>query len=79
MINSYIVDQFSCINTKRRNLPVSFSNLFSDITNADELQNDYNYIINPAIRKSLENFRLKQILFNWNSLDIELKATADAA
>ena len=63
-------------------MPVSFSNLFSDITNADELQtrhNDYNYIIDPAIRKSLENFHLKQILFNWNSLDIELKATADAA
>ena len=67
---------------KNKKLPVSFSNLFTDITNADELQtrhNDYNYIINPAIRKSLENFPLKQILFNWNSLDIELKATADAA
>ena len=63
---------------KNRKLPVSFSNmfLFTDITNADELQtrhNDYNYIIYPAIRKNLETFPLKQILFNWNSLDIELK------
>ena len=67
---------------KNKKLPVSFSNMFTDITNADELQtrhNDYNYIINPAIKKSLETFPIKQIVFNWNSLDIELKSTADAA
>ena len=66
---------------KHKKLPVSFSDLFTDIICADEFQtrhNDYNYVIYPAKKKSLESFPLKQILFNWNSLDIDLKATADA-
>ena len=37
--------------------------------------NDYNYQNLP--KKSLENFPLKQIIFNWNRLSLELKATAD--
>ena len=67
---------------QEKKLPVSFSNIFTDIKNADELQtrhNDYNYMIYPAIKKCLETFPLRQILFNWNSLDIDLKSTADAA
>ena len=55
--------------------------MYTDIINADELttrHSDYNYVINPAIKRNLETFPLKQILFNWNSLDLELKATADA-
>ena len=66
---------------KHKKLPISFSDLFTDIICADEFQtrhNDYNYVIYPAKKKSLESFPLKQILFNWNSLDIDLKATADA-
>ena len=39
--------------------------------------NDYNYQNLPAIKKGLENFPFKQIIFNWNSLCLELKATAD--
>ena len=39
--------------------------------------NDYNYNVEPAIKKCLEKFPLKQLIFNWNSLDIELKATGD--
>ena len=66
---------------KHKKLPVSFSDLYTDIISADEFQtrhNDYNYVINPAIKRNLETFPLKQILFNWNSLDLEIKATADA-
>ena len=40
--------------------------------------NDYNYDTLPAVRKCLEKYPLKQIIFNWNSLSLELKATADA-
>ena len=61
-------------------LPVSFSGLFSDIINTDELQtrhNDYNYNNEPAIRRNLESFPFKQIIFNWNSLNIDLKSTGD--
>ena len=40
--------------------------------------NDYNYLDEPGIKKSLEKFPpKKQIIFTWNSLDIDLKATAD--
>ena len=52
---------------KHNKLPVSFSDLYTDIINADEFQtrhNDYNYVINPAIKRNLETFPLKQILFN---------------
>ena len=61
-------------------LPVSFTGLFSDIINTDELQtrhNDYNYNNEPAIRHNLESFPFKQIIFNWNSLNIDLKSTGD--
>ena len=66
---------------RNKKLPISFSNIFTDIINCDNLQsrhNDYNYVINPAIKKQLELFPLRQILFNWNSLRFDLKATADA-
>ena len=39
--------------------------------------NDYNYLNLPANKKCLENFPLKQIIFNWNSLSLELKSTAE--
>ena len=48
----------------------------------DEMQsrhNDYHYLNEPAIEKCLENFPLKQIIFNWNALSIELKSTAELA
>ena len=66
---------------RNKKLPISFSDIFTDITNSDNLQsrhNDYNYVVNPAVKKYLELFPLKQILFNWNSLSIDLKATADS-
>ena len=66
---------------RNEKLPVSFSGMFTDITNTDELQtrhNDYNYTNHPAIKKYLEQFPLKQILLNWNSLSVDLKATSDA-
>ena len=66
---------------RNKKLPISFSDIYTDIINCDNLQsrhNDYNYVINPAIKKHLELFPLRQILFNWNSLSIDLKATADA-
>ena len=66
---------------KNKKLPTSFSDTYTDITNTDELQtrhNDYNFVINPAIKRNLETFPLRQILYNWNALDLELKATADA-
>ena len=66
---------------RNEKLPVSFLGMFTDITNTDELQtrhNDYNYINYPAIKKPLEQFPLKQILLNWNSLSVDLKATSDA-
>ena len=66
---------------KNKKLPTSFSDIYTDITITDELQtrhNDYNFVINPAIKRNLETFPLRQILYNWNALDLELKATADA-
>ena len=46
----------------------------------DEMQsrhNDYNYLNEPAIRRNLDNFPLKQIIFNWNALSVDLKSTAE--
>ena len=63
-------------------LPASFVGTFTDTIMTDELQsrhNDYNYLNEPAIKKTLENFPLKQIIFNWNALNIDLKSTADFA
>ena len=66
---------------RNKKLPTSFLNIFSDASNTNlthyNRHTDYNYDTQPAIRKPLENFPLKQIIFNWNSLTIELKATAD--
>ena len=63
-------------------VPVSFSGIFTDTKMTDEMQslhNDYNYLNEPAIKKCLENFPLKQIIFNWNAMSIELKSTAELA
>ena len=65
---------------RHNKLPTSFSGMFVDTTMTDTMQsrhNDYNYQNLPAIKKGLENFPFKQIIFNWNSLCLELKATAD--
>ena len=65
---------------RHNKLPTSFSGMFVDTTMTDTIQsrhNDYNYQNLPAIKKGLENFPFKQIIFNWNSLCLELKATAD--
>ena len=67
---------------RHEKLPASFVGTFTDTIMTDELQsrhNDYNYLIEPAIKKNLENFPLKQIIFNWNALSIDLKSTADFA
>ena len=66
---------------RNKKLPISFSDIFTDIINSDNLQsrhNDYNYVIDPAVKKKLELFPYRKILFNWNSLGIDMKATADA-
>ena len=66
---------------RNNKLPISFSDKFTDITDTDELQtrqNDYNYVNIPATKKYLENFPYKQMLFNWNSLNIDIKSTSDA-
>jgi hypothetical protein len=65
---------------RHEKLPSSFSGLFSDLVNTDELQtrhNDYNYLNKPANKRYLEKFPLKQILTNWNSLSIDLKSTGE--
>ena len=65
---------------RNRKLPTSFSGIFKDVSETKGTQNrhnDYNYDTQPAIKKYLEKFPLKQIIFNWNSLSLELKATAD--
>ena len=61
-------------------LPVSFSGIFSETTMTDEIQsrhNDYNYLNEPAIKRNLDKFPLKQIIFNWNALSVDLKSTAE--
>ena len=61
-------------------LPPSFSGIFTETIMSTEMQSrhkDYNYQNQPAIKGRLEKFPLKQIIFNWNRLDIELKATGD--
>ena len=67
---------------RHEKLPESFAGTFTDTIMSDEHQsrhNDYNYLNKPAIKKNLENFPLKQIIFNWNALNIDLKSTADLA
>ena len=66
---------------RNNKLPVSFSDIFTDITNTDERQtrhNDYNYTNKPATKSYLESFPYKQFVSNWNFLSIDLKSTADA-
>ena len=62
---------------RHKKLPTSFSDMFKDATNTNNRHSDYNYDTLPATKKYLENFPLKQMIFNWNSLSLELKATAD--
>ena len=67
---------------RNNKLPVSFSDLFTEITCTDERQtrhNDYNYMNTPATKTYLESFPYKKFVSNWNSLSIDLKSTADAA
>jgi hypothetical protein len=54
-------------------MPVSFKNMLHEITG-----NDNNYINKPAINRYLEKFHTKIILSNWNYIDMECKAKADA-
>ena len=52
---------------KYKKLPTTFSDIYTDITNTDELQtryNNYDFVINPAIKRNLETFPLRQILYN---------------
>ena len=65
---------------RHEKLPTSFSGIFKDVTCTDDLQtrhNDYNYVNEAAIKRSLESFPYKQIICNWNALDIDLKSTSD--
>ena len=65
---------------RNKKLPTSFEGIFKDISDTGGTQNrhnDYNYDTLPATKKYLENFPLKQIIFNWNALSLDLKATAD--
>ena len=67
---------------RNKKLPTSFSGIFQDASFNGLTQNrhnDYNYNPMPATKKHLENFPLKQIIFNWNSLSLELKATSEPA
>ena len=52
---------------RHNKLPTSFSGMFNDTAMTDGIQsrhNDYNYQNLPAINKGLENFPLKQMIFN---------------
>ena len=58
---------------RHKKLPVSFENMFQEITENDALQtrhNDYNFIDKPAINRYLEKFPTKQccqILLSYSS------------
>ena len=65
---------------RNKKLPESFSNKFTEITCTDELQtrhDDYNYVNNLSVKRNLESFPFKKIINTWNSLTIDLKATAE--
>ena len=65
---------------RNKKLPESFSNMFLEITDNDDLQtrhNDYNYVNKPALKNFLEKFPTKSMVSNWNHLDIDLKSTSD--
>ena len=62
---------------RHEKLPSSFTGVFDKTTISEGVwsrHNDYVYQNEPAVKMSLS---LKQMMFNWNSLDIELKATWD--
>ena len=61
-------------------LPASFSGIFTETSMTDKMQsrhNDYNYLNQPAMKRYLDNFPLKKIIFNWNALSVDLKSTAE--
>ena len=61
-------------------LPASFSGIFTETSMTDEIQsrhNDYNYLNQPAMKRYLDSFPLKKIIFNWNYLSVDLKSTAE--
>ena len=61
-------------------LPASVSGIFAETSMTDEMQsihNDYNYLNQPAMKRYLDKFSLKKIIFNWNALSIDLKSTAE--
>ena len=61
---------------RHKKLPKSFTGIFTDTMMTDMMQsrhNDYNYQNVPIVRKNLENFPLKQIIFKWNFLSLDLK------
>ena len=65
---------------RNKKLPESFLNIFTDITCTDDVQtrhNDYNYLNKPALKRNLESFPLKCLISTWNSLEIDIKATAE--
>ena len=65
---------------RHNKLPSSFDNMFTEVTDDDELQtrnNFYNYVNKPSVKKYLEQFPIKKLLSNWNYLDLDLKSTAD--
>ena len=65
---------------KNDKLPISFSGIFTDIINVDNLQtrhNDYNFVNTLALKFYLERFPYKRIVSIWNNLNIDLKATAE--
>ena len=65
---------------RNKDLPESFVNIFTDIPCTDKLQtrhNDYNYQNKAAVRGNLENFPYKCLIKTWNSLNIDVKSTAD--
>ena len=66
---------------RNNKLPVSFSDIFTDITNTDECHkrhNDNNYINKPATKLYLGSFPYKNFVSNLNFLSIDSKSTADA-
>ena len=66
---------------RNNKLPTSFSGIFSDIVDTSgpqTRQNDLNFLNPPSTKRYLDNFPYKQMLSNWNHLNIDLKSTSDA-
>ena len=67
---------------KQKKIPESFTNIFTDIKSTDDTQthhNDYNYLNKAATKRNLESFPFKCMVSTWNSLDIDIKVTADVS